>query len=366
LVNVPPGQPLCQSVPMRANGFSVADDDGDSGRTPGVATFLLVDHTTDPIGFRAPVKVGFRAFRSYRAGTPWASGGGPTTDSLRYIFMSGNEGVDGNGFVNAPAGSVNGDYVQYCSVGPFLQVPNGGSVHATIAFLVQNGSFAADSGYDTDLAAFLANQLSRNELVSRYPALAGALELMATRDGFYEHRAGIPVPDFHGRETSLIADPGQQYTVFEECGDASRYILVTDRQRYWFDFDCDYCTGPWDYSTQQGYFHHTWSPESTPATDVPRDELAAASLRPTIAPNPARGESRIAFRTRTRGPLEVSIVDVTGRTVRRLAHGTGEAGSHEVTWDGRDDAGHTVAAGVYLCTIRSGTDRQVARLAVVR
>ena len=363
---VPPGQPLCSSVPLRVNGFSVVDGDGDAGQTPGVATFLLVDHTLDPFGFFAPSKVGFHAFRSYRTGTPWAQGGGPTSDSLRYVFMSGSGGVDEDGFVNAPAGTSAGDYVQYCSIGPFLQLPAGGSIHATMAFMVQNGSFTADTSYGTDYAALLGGRLGMNGLIGRYPSLAGALNLMATSDGYYEIRDWPWLTNGHGRETPVHPGAGDGAITTSDCHDQAPRTVTFTGPVDWFDYDCDYCTGPWNYQMRLGYFHHTWAPESPGLAAAPRSEPLAASLAPSIAPNPGRGGSRIAFSTRAAGPLEVGIFDVTGRSVRRLMRGRSDAGRHDLAWDGRDEAGHLAPAGVYLCDVRSGPDHQVGRLVLLR
>jgi len=46
--------PLCGTRKITVNGYSVVDNDGDEGRTPGVASFLLFGHTVDPLGLRAP------------------------------------------------------------------------------------------------------------------------------------------------------------------------------------------------------------------------------------------------------------------------------------------------------------------------
>src|SRR5262249_7776245 len=39
----------CSQMSIRVQGFSLVDDDGDEGRTPGVASLLLFGHTTDPL-----------------------------------------------------------------------------------------------------------------------------------------------------------------------------------------------------------------------------------------------------------------------------------------------------------------------------
>jgi flagellar hook assembly protein FlgD len=48
------------------------------------------------------------------------------------------------------------------------------------------------------------------------------------------------------------------------------------------------------------------------------------------------------------GPVRVTVHDLQGRRVAVLAAGHAEAGSHEVSWDGRDSDGGAVAAGTYL------------------
>ena len=46
--------------------------------------------------------------------------------------------------------------------------------------------------------------------------------------------------------------------------------------------------------------------------------------------------------------VSLALYDVLGRRVRQLWQGPLGAGSHRFTWDGRDEAGKGVAAGVYI------------------
>jgi len=89
-------------------------------------------------------------------------------------------------------------------------------------------------------------------------------------------------------------------------------------------------------------------------TDVPSGGAPAAAfvlaLEPN-RPNPFRPETEIAFTIPSAGPVELSVYDVGGRAVRRLAAGARPAGRHAVTWDGRDDRGRRVTAGVYFCRL---------------
>lgn len=67
-------------------------------------------------------------------------------------------------------------------------------------------------------------------------------------------------------------------------------------------------------------------------------------------PNPFNPETKISFSLprATAGEVRLSIFSETGQLVRTLANRKMPAGRHEVRWNGRNQEGRTVAAGVYL------------------
>jgi hypothetical protein len=89
---------------------------------------------------------------------------------------------------------------------------------------------------------------------------------------------------------------------------------------------------------------------------------AGGSLRLALgaAPNPSRGALSFSIACERSGPQQLVVRDVTGRVVRNLGGGWFSAGARIVAWDGRDDRGRTVAAGVYLATLAAG-ERTVCR-----
>jgi len=76
-------------------------------------------------------------------------------------------------------------------------------------------------------------------------------------------------------------------------------------------------------------------------------------------PQPARGRQRVEIVTDRAVTLEASVYDVSGRRVRALDGGVFAPGGAPLAWDGRDDDGRPVAAGVYLVRIRDGSGREV-------
>jgi len=53
-----------------------------------------------------------------------------------------------------------------------------------------------------------------------------------------------------------------------------------------------------------------------------------------------------------RGAVAVDVLDVFGRRVRTLHRGVAATGTLRLEWDGRDDRGASVPAGVYFAEAR--------------
>jgi hypothetical protein len=104
---------------------------------------------------------------------------------------------------------------------------------------------------------------------------------------------------------------------------------------------------------------------SVPTAAGDKDANLRTSLAPA-KPNPAESATRIAFRLATPGKAQLDLFDAGGRLVRRLLEGNLSAGVHEVTWDGLDDQGRAVGAGVYFYRLRCDAYEQSSRVSLVR
>ena len=83
-------------------------------------------------------------------------------------------------------------------------------------------------------------------------------------------------------------------------------------------------------------------------------------------PNPSRQGSILTFALPTAGRVELTVLDVSGRVVSRLASGTRAAGEHRVEWRGFDDAGRAVAAGVYYARLEWNGEKRLQRVVRLR
>jgi hypothetical protein len=98
----------------------------------------------------------------------------------------------------------------------------------------------------------------------------------------------------------------------------------------------------------------------------------AAPLPQTYAlyantPNPFNPVTAIRFDLPRAGAVQLVVLDVNGRTVRKLVDGLHyEAGQQQVTWDGRNDQGTSVASGVYFYRIVASTFTATRRMVLLK
>jgi len=99
------------------------------------------------------------------------------------------------------------------------------------------------------------------------------------------------------------------------------------------------------------------------------DGTLAVHLPPTTTlalgaqPSPFTDRVTFSFVLHRAQVADLRVLDVAGHVVRSLAEGTSPAGVSAVSWDGRDDAGLRVPAGLYFVQLRCDEGRQFARIA---
>jgi hypothetical protein len=84
-----------------------------------------------------------------------------------------------------------------------------------------------------------------------------------------------------------------------------------------------------------------------------------------IAPNPTLGDVEVTFAVPRDASVELSVLDVAGREVARLAEGAYGRGRYRIEWNGGRGA-RSVPAGIYFVRYRGGNKSFVKRLIVMR
>jgi hypothetical protein len=71
-------------------------------------------------------------------------------------------------------------------------------------------------------------------------------------------------------------------------------------------------------------------------------------------PNPFNPETEISFSLPERNQVSLVIYNILGKKVKTLVNGEMEAGTHTVSWNGKDEAGNQVASGIYFYKLSAG------------
>lgn len=102
-------------------------------------------------------------------------------------------------------------------------------------------------------------------------------------------------------------------------------------------------------------------PVSVPA---PRAGVGLALSAPR--PNPARGPVKFTVQLEREASIDVVVHGLDGARVRTLASGRWSPGMHEIVWDGMDDRGRRVNAGVYFTRAIAGGATRTQRVVMAR
>lgn len=143
----------------------------------------------------------------------------------------------------------------------------------------------------------------------------------------------------------------------------SASIWLSDDLAVWEDYTGDLPQHDWPFNSlvaHDGWFFKTggsvteYRAPQPAATAADEDAPNAAALVLTAHPNPFRPRTTLRFAVPRPGHVRLSIFDVAGRLVRTLVNESRPAGQHSVSWEGRDEAGRSVASGVYLYRMEAG------------
>ena len=176
----------------------------------------------------------------------------------------------------------------------------------------------------------------RWDTTPRPPTIAGYRVERAAAGGAAQSTGG----DFEPIHPGLLRD---SELIDRDAGGAPRYRLIAVN-----GLDEEYVLG-----------------EASPAQVLRSGDYLA------VSPNPAPGgATRVRYRViDDAAPIELAVYDPSGRRVRTIDSGAFGAGVRSAAWDGRDERGNAVAAGVYVLRLswRFGGGGSVSeRIVVVR
>ncbi len=95
-----------------------------------------------------------------------------------------------------------------------------------------------------------------------------------------------------------------------------------------------------------------------PETGIDDDEPAGPGVPRVVSlgqnyPNPFNPQTSISYELNETSKVTLEVMNLRGQLVKTLVNGTREAGTHSVTWDGKNLQGVTVSSGIYFYRLRT-------------
>jgi hypothetical protein len=104
-----------------------------------------------------------------------------------------------------------------------------------------------------------------------------------------------------------------------------------------------------------------------PSADVEPADLPGEFRLYASAPNPFDATTTVRYDLPSSERVKLTVFDVTGKVVRTLVDlPVQAAGRHSATWDGRDEAGRSVAPGVYFSRLETGRFSATERMTLLK
>ncbi len=83
-------------------------------------------------------------------------------------------------------------------------------------------------------------------------------------------------------------------------------------------------------------------------------------------PNPFNPETVIKYNLGQNAKVDLSIYNIKGQLVRKLANEIKLAGTHEIVWNGKNDRGNNLASGIYFSVLKTGKQTLVRKLLLLK
>jgi len=102
------------------------------------------------------------------------------------------------------------------------------------------------------------------------------------------------------------------------------------------------------------------------SNDDPAQSAPVQKINLTNYPNPFNPETTISFTLSKATSIRADIYNLKGQKIRTLTNEMKASGNQSLVWNGKDDAGKSVANGIYLCKVRGDGFSSSRKMALIK
>jgi WD40 repeat protein len=148
----------------------------------------------------------------------------------------------------------------------------------------------------------------------------------------------------------------ERWDGMDNSTDEARALIVNDA-------DCLFVTG-YTYGSTSGMDQLVLAYQLPTTTDIGDAPVFRSVL--LAHPNPFNPRVQLSFALSEDTLAKLTVRDLRGRVVATLHDGSLAAGERSFVWEGRDDLGREMSAGVYLAELRTPTGASTRKIMLVR
>lgn len=83
-------------------------------------------------------------------------------------------------------------------------------------------------------------------------------------------------------------------------------------------------------------------------------------------PNPFNPNTKISYNLEKDSDVSISIFDISGKLIKTLQNTYQTQGEHSITWNGTDEIGNRIGAGMYFYQVKAGELMQTKKMVLVK
>jgi hypothetical protein len=170
-------------------------------------------------------------------------------------------------------------------------------------------------------------------------------------------------PDHFCVMSKIYDAPASQWNSIQVPGGARSYDLSGLNTNEWYQIKIAavYNPGP-----NEVYLESATQLANLSHPNAADDPILPATPLLMNYPNPFRESTSIGYELK--GPCQVTleIFNSRGQKVRTLCREYSAAGSHSLTWDGRDELGLRCGSGIYMAKLSAGNQSSVRRMLLIK
>ncbi|HNZ86274.1 MAG TPA: FlgD immunoglobulin-like domain containing protein [bacterium] len=102
---------------------------------------------------------------------------------------------------------------------------------------------------------------------------------------------------------------------------------------------------------------------------VDNDDSITPAITPTLGnayPNPFKTQTSVSYNLPKSGNVEIGVYNIKGQLIKTLINETKSSGEHNISWNGIDQNGHSVATGIYFFKMVSGKYSAIKKVMLVK